>query len=330
MSDALDSLLSEMQVYYTWNYKSVSSSLNSLYEKGKKEQWNSSQALDWKLDVDPENLEKFPETSAILYGSDIWQRMNKKEQTECVYENTAWRLSNFLHGEQGALLSTAQLVVCVPFIEAKFYGATQVMDEGRHVEVFHRYLHEKVGTDYPVNKDLKALLDLILKDGRWDLKYLGMQIIIEGLALASIRVLRSIYKEPLLDNLLRLIMQDEARHVAFGLISLGDFYKQLSENERREREDFAYEACILMRDRLDGREMWEKLGLPVKECIEHNNNSIIMREFRQILFSHIIPNLKKLNLLSERIRPRYEEMGVLVFENNLSSEQEIASSNVIN
>jgi hypothetical protein len=328
MKDALDNLLTEMEVSYTWNYESVNSSLKSLYEKGKKEQWNSSQDLDWKLDIDPENLEKFPETSAVLYGSNIWERMNKKERKQCIYENTAWRISNFLHGEQGALLSTAQIVVSVPFIEAKFYGATQVMDEGRHVEVFHRYLNEKVGTSYPVNNDLKTLLDLILKDIRWDIKYLGMQIIIEGLALASIRVLRSIYKEPLLDNLLKLVMQDEARHVAFGLMSLADFYKQLSENDRREREDFAYEACVLMRDRLDGREMWEKLGLPVKECIEHNNNSIIMQGFRQSLFSRIIPNLKKLGLLSDRIRPKYEKMGVLVFENDLSSEQEIATSSV--
>lgn len=328
MKDALDNLLTEMEVSYTWNYESVNSSLKSLYEKGKKEQWNSSQDLDWKLDIDPENLEKFPETSAVLYGSNIWERMNKKERKQCIYENTAWRISNFLHGEQGALLSTAQIVVSVPFIEAKFYGATQVMDEGRHVEVFHRYLNEKVGTSYLVNNDLKTLLDLILKDIRWDIKYLGMQIIIEGLALASIRVLRSIYKEPLLDNLLKLVMQDEARHVAFGLMSLADFYKQLSENDRREREDFAYEACVLMRDRLDGREMWEKLGLPVKECIEHNNNSIIMQGFRQSLFSRIIPNLKKLGLLSDRIRPKYEKMGVLVFENDLSSEQEIATSSV--
>lgn len=330
MNDALESLLSEMEVRYTWNYESVNLSLKSLYEKGKKEQWNSSQALDWGSDVDPENLEKFPETSAVLYGSNIWERMNKKEQTQCVYENTAWRLSNFLHGEQGALLSTAQLVVSVPFIEAKFYGATQVMDEGRHVEVFERYLNEKVGVSYPVNKDLKALLDLILKDIRWDIKYLGMQIIIEGLALSSIRVLRNIYKEPLLDNLLRLVMQDEARHVAFGLMSLADFYKQLSENERQEREDFAYEACVLMRDRLDGREMWEKLGLPSKECIEHNNNSLIMRDFRQTLFSRIVPNLKKLGLLSDRIRPRYEEMGVLIFEDDASSEHEIIASSLTN
>jgi hypothetical protein len=316
----IERLLAEAEIIYNWNYESQHQNLRSLYEKGKKEQWNASVDLDWSTDVDPENSETFPDSSALLYGSKVWERMTRQERIQMRYESTAWRLSNFMHGEQGALLATAQIVVSVPFIDAKFYGATQVMDEGRHVEVYERYLNTKIGTIYPINLELKKLLDLLLKDKRWDLKYLGMQIIIEGLALASIATLRHIYAEPLLDKLLKYVMLDEARHVAFGMISVADYYQNLSESERREREDFSYEACLMLRDRLTGQEIFEKMGLPVEECLEYVNSSPIMIEFRQHLFSRVIPNLKKLGLLSDRMRPKYERLGLLRFENEPSAE----------
>src|SRR5205085_9426994 len=175
----------------------------------------------------------------------------------------------------------------------------------------------------PINDSLKSLLDLLLKDSRWDIKYLGMQIIIEGLALASIALLRHIYTEPLLQKLLKYVMVDEARHVAFGIISVADFYNDLSESERREREEFAYEACVLMRDRLTGFEIFEKLGLPMKECLDFATRSPLMMEFRQLLVSRVIPSLKKLGLLSDNIRPRYEALGVLRFENEISADEAI-------
>ncbi|MEW6735844.1 MAG: ferritin-like domain-containing protein [Acidobacteriota bacterium] len=319
----IENLLSEAEVVYSWNYAAQNEKLRALYEKGKRDQWNAANDLDWSIDVDPEDPQMFPEQSAVLYGSEIWARLTTRERTRMLHENTAWRLSNFLHGEQGALLATAQIVVSVPFIDAKFYGATQVMDEGRHVEVYQRYLQEKIGITYPINSDLKSLLDLLLCDKRWDIKYLGMQIIIEGLALAAIAVLRHVYNEPLLQRLLGYVMQDEARHVAFGVISVADFYRELSETERREREEFAYQACLLMRDRLTGSEMFEKMGLPVKECVEFVENSPMMLEFRQLLFSRVIPNLKKLGLLGSHIRPKYEALGLLRFENEPTSDEEL-------
>src|SRR6185312_3759959 len=237
-----------------------------------------------------------------------------KERTAMNIQSFSWTLSQFLHGEQGALLATAQLVDAVHDLDSKLYAASQVMDEARHVDVFNRYLHTKIGFSYPVNPHLKTLLDMILKDSRWDMKFLGMQIMVEGLALAAFGMIRNNTAEPLLRDLTAYVMGDEARHVAFGVLSLRDFYKEQPESVKREREDFVYEAARLMRDRFLFQEVWEKLGLPAKECMDialHNQGQVM---FRQMLFAKIVPAIKKMDLLSERQRQRFAELGILQFE----------------
>src|SRR5687767_8592790 len=188
------------------------------------------------------------------------------------------------------------------------------MDEARHVEVYARYLHEKIGFAYPISPHLKTLLDMILKDSRWDMKFLGMQIMVEGLALAAFGMIRNNTQEPLLKELTTYVMGDEARHVAFGILSLRDYYKEQPESVRREREDFVFEAARLMRDRFLFQEVWEKTGLPTKQCMEialHNKGQVM---FRQLLFAKIVPAIKKMDLLSDRQRQRFAELGILQFE----------------
>jgi len=231
-----------------------------------------------------------------------------------------WQLCQFLHGEQGALLATAQIVTAVPWFEGKQYASTQVMDEARHVEVFRRFVLEKLGHEYPVNGELRKLLDQILTDSRWDMKFLGMQIIVEGLALAAFGTLRDTTTNPLLRDLTAYVMEDEARHVAFGVLSLREFCLDLPEREREEREDFVYEACILMRDRIQSREVWQRLGLDADECVEHAERSGIAAQFRHRLFSKIVPNVKSLGLLSERQRERFHAIDILQYENETTSD----------
>ena len=221
----------------------------------------------------------------------------------------------FLHGEQGALLATAQLVDSVQDLDSKLYAASQVVDEARHVDVYNRYLHKKIGFSYPVNRHLKSLLDLVLKDSRWDMKFLGMQIMVEGLALAAFGLIRNTTQEPLLKQLTAYVMGDEARHVAFGVLSLRDYYKEQNEAVKREREDFVYEAAVLMRDRFMLEEVWEHAGMPVKECMDITFRSQGQQMFRQMLFAKIVPALKKMDLLSNRQRERFEKLGILQFEN---------------
>jgi hypothetical protein len=171
-----------------------------------------------------------------------------------------------------------------------------------------------VGVSYPINPHLKTLLDLILKDSRWDMKFLGMQIMVEGLALAAFGMIRTTTSEPLMRELTAYVMGDEARHVAFGVLSLRDYYRDQPESVRAEREDFVYEAARLMRDRFLFQEVWEKMGMPVQECMDialHNQGQVM---FRQLLFSKIVPAIKKMDLLSDRQRVRFADLGILHFE----------------
>jgi hypothetical protein len=298
---------------YSWNYAMVRRELHRLYEKAKREQWNGGEALPWHLAVDPES-EILPDVQIPVYGTHIWEKCTPAEVRTLRRESLRWMLSNFMHGEQGALLATAQIVDATPSMEGKFYGATQVMDEARHVEVFARYLGEKLGGPYRINQHLKSLLDTILTDGRWDMKYLGMQIMVEGLAMAAFGFMYQTCSEPLLKDLLHNVIRDESRHVAFGVIALDDYFAQLSDRERREREEFLFEGCRLMRDRLLARDVWEVMGWPVDEVTQIVLHSPTMSEFRKVLFAKIVPNVKRLGLLSPWLRERFAEIDILKFE----------------
>jgi hypothetical protein len=296
---------------FTWEYDEGRDRLLSLYERGKEKQWNANTRLDWSVDVDPGSPENAPDYYIPIYGSDIYERMNEKERCELRHHMSGWLNSQFLHGEQGALVCTAQIVQSVPDIDCKFYAATQVMDEARHCETYSRYLREKVELAYPINPNLKALLNDVVADPRWDMTCLGMQIMIEGLALAAFALIRDFSEEPLAKAINAYVMQDEARHVAFGRLSLRDFYPQLTQAERDEREEFVVYASYLMRDRLQGREVWEHLGLPVEECLEYTENSEMMGEFRKMLFSRIVPTIKDLGLFGPKVQKAFTDMGVI-------------------
>jgi len=311
---SIETLETMLDVTYTWGYQETRQKLRDLYDKAVRAQWISDEVLPWQSDVDLERP-MGPEQLMPLFGSDIYNKMTERERKTVNIETFSWTLSQFLHGEQGALLASAQLVDSVKDLDSKLYAASQVVDEARHVDVYNRYVHTKIGFAYPVNPHLKTLLDMILKDSRWDMKFLGMQIMVEGLALAAFGMMRNNTSEPLLRDLTAYVMGDEARHVAFGVLSLRDYYKEQPESVRKEREDFVYEAARLMRDRFLFQEVWEKQGLPAKECMDialHNQGQVM---FRQMLFAKIVPAIKKMDLLSDRQRQRFAELGILQFEN---------------
>jgi hypothetical protein len=309
----IESIETTLDVTYSWGYQDTRAQLRDLYSKAKRSQWNPDDVLDYSVDVDL-GKPMMPDMFHPLYGSDLFDKLTQGERDQLNAEMASWTLSQFLHGEQGALLAAAQLVTSVPDLDSKLYGSTQVVDEARHVDVYNRYLHQKIGFAYPVNPHLKTLLDMILKDSRWDMKFLGMQIMVEGLALAAFALMRQNSYEPLLRDITRYVMGDEARHVAYGVLSLRDHYAERSEAERREREDFVYEASVLMRDRFLMQEVWAKMGMPVERCTELalNNNGQIL--FRQWLFSKIVPAIKKIGLLSDRQRERFQQLGILHYE----------------
>ena len=308
-----ESMRVEYSMAYSWEYNVARVDLRALYEKSKDLMWNA-RALPWSTNVDPE-AENIPDNLNPLHGSAVWRKLDAAGKIPMLRRNIAsYMLSNFLHGEQGALLATAQIVNCVPSADAKLYAAAQVMDEARHVEAYDRYLREKVELVYPITTPLKQLLDTILTDSRWDMKYLGMQIMVEGIALAAFGLIHQSSNEPLIREITERIMQDEARHVAFGVLSLKDVYREMPENELRDREEFIVESSRLMRDRFLGQDVWARLGLPKRECEEASEKSEMMQLFRTLLFSKIVPNVKRLGLLTPRVRQGFADLGVLHFE----------------
>jgi hypothetical protein len=239
--------------------------------------------------------------------------MNDREKGEVRHHQIGWQFSQFLHGEQGGLMCASKIVNTVPTIDAKFFAATQVIDEARHVEVFSRYVHEKLELVYPLNANLQSLLDDALTDSRWDMTYLAMQVLIEGLALAAFSLIRNNATDPLSKALIAYVMQDEARHVMFGRLALRDYYPQLTQAERDEREEYCVDACYRMRNRFLGEEIWARLGLPVAEVVEVVEHSELNKLFRSYLFSRIVPVLRDIGLWGPRIRDAFDDMGVLAF-----------------
>lgn len=317
---------------FTWDYRVSRPALRKLYEKAKVGQWNATTDLDWSTEVDPEKVvagDQLAIAAGIdphLYDDTVIGHWGPAEWLAFGVENRRWTLSQFLHGEQGALLCTAKITETVPWYDAKLYASTQVVDEARHVEVFGRYLDEKMGGGYQVNAHLRMLLDDIIGDSRWDMTYLGMQVMVEGLALAAFGFLHQLTEEPLLRKLLRYVMSDEARHVAFGVLSLREAYDQMTDAELRDRQEFAYEAAVRMRDRFLSQEVWERMGVAPRDVLP-----IVMRDptrelFQRMLFSKIVPNCKKLGLLDRNdqwLRHRFEEMGVIDFEDWDDSSEEL-------
>jgi hypothetical protein len=321
--EVLHAVKSDADTLFTWDYSLARPHLRKLYEKAKTGQWNGSIDIPWETPVDVEKT--IAADQAVLgrgvdpewYSGTPLERWADKEWLEFGIQSRKWMLSQFLHGEQGALICTAKITETVPWYDAKLYASTQVVDEARHVEVFARYLDEKLGGGYQINSHLGMLLDDVVKDARWDMTYLGMQIMVEGLALAAFGFLHQLTTEPLLKHLLRYVMSDEARHVAFGVLSLKEVYEGMSDSELKERQEFAFEASVRMRDRFLQQEVWSYMGVNAKDIVPLMLQDPSRKMFQQMLFSKIVPNCKKLGLLERNdqwLRRRFEDLGVIQFE----------------
>jgi len=307
------------QAHFDWTYQRDQDELRKLYEAAKVSQWNATTDLDWSIQVDPydPHHDLFPEALSPLPDIPSYRGLSLREQQTHRHGLAAWMLSQFLHGEQGALFAACQVTEAIQWLDGKLYGSTQVVDEGRHVEVFYRYLSEKLGKLYPVNDNLYTLIDALMTDGRWDLKFLGMQIMIEGLALGAFGTMRQTSREPLLRELLKYVITDEARHVHYGVVSLREYYRTLPPADLREREDWAFEVAVLMRNRFLAHEFYDEFyghTMSRKQWDELILSSAYMRKFRQTMFRRLVPNLKRINLMSDRIRPHYAALGLLEFE----------------
>src|SRR5580658_2724359 len=329
MSDAFKVVHDHADRIYLWNYDRSREQLVKLYNRGAASQWQSAVDLDWSTDVDPEKLVDLNTAQARLFreagqipGSPI-ASWGEKEYIALGLEQLKASLSQFMHGEQGAMMTAAKIVETVPWIDARYYAATQTTDEARHTEVFAKYLHDKVGEAYPMSPFLEEQIMVLLADSRWDIAYLGMQVIIESLALAAFGDMHRSTEEPLLKKLLRYVMSDEARHVAFGILSLSELYAELSEPELKDRQEFLLENTIRNRTRATTPEVWERLGvdpaalLPFLIEASQKLKMGFNRQFMAGFFSKLVPNVRKLGLLDANngyLRQAWGEAGLLEWE----------------
>jgi len=307
-----------MELHWTWNYGHEVEELKSLYEKGKVNQWNAETDLDWSIPVSKDEWLANPESSLL---AQLTKLMGKDEATQkaAMFDEYAYTLSQLLHGEQAALQLCGQLTNVCEHMDEKFYAASQVADEARHVEVFARYIDEKLDGGYQVNAHLRMLLDDIISDSRWDMTYLGMQVMVEGLAPAAFGFMHQMTEVTLLKKLLRYVMSDEARHVAFGILSLQEYYEGLDAREIRDRQEFAFAAVDQMRKRSVTTELWDNVGVDGEWVLDQILARREQREMQGILFSKIVPNCKKLGLLDVGdgwLRERFGEIGILKYEDH--------------
>ena len=304
---------------FDFGYSGDFPEMYDLYRRAVANQWDGDTKLDWSTDVDPERperllmpLEFVPVAGLAEHGI----RLDAKEQRRFLHDFTSFILSQFLHGEQGALYASAQVTESVKWFDGKFYGATQVMDEARHVEVFLRYIETKLGKLYPINDNLFTIIDSLMYDSRWDMKFLGMQIMIEGLALGAFNTMYQSTGEPLMKEMLRYVIQDEARHVHYGVLALKQHYSTLGDAEIREREDWAFEVGLLMRNRFLAHEVYDEWfggRLRRREWDAIMTELPLMRRFRSLMFKRLIPNLEYIGLFSPRIQTHYEQAGLMEF-----------------
>jgi hypothetical protein len=316
---------------FTWEYADSRKDLLALYEKSKRQQWNASERIDWSQELSPENPMELPDDQISIYGSEIWRKLSEAQKVALRRHTQAWNISQFLHGEQGALIGAAKIIQQLPSLDAKLCAATQVVDEARHAEAFARLLHEKFDLAYPIMPPLRSLLKDVVGHKEWDFTYLGIQVIIEGAGLAAFQTIRDKAQNPLAVQVNAFVMQDEARHVAFGRLELRDYYPKLSQAEREQREEFVIDACYLMRDRMMPTEVWDALGLDIGQCKEVHMNSSNVQRWSTRLFSRIVPTVRDIGLWGPRVRRAFESMGVIHFalvdtDDRLSRDDHIAEA----
>ena len=317
---------------FSWKYDRERDQLVTLYNKAMASQWDSINDLDWSTDVDPERLvneAKEPNVTVELAkaAKDVdgspFANWSDKEFTQLGIESMKANLSQFMHGEQGAMMVAAKIVETVPWIDAKYYAATQTMDEARHTEVFAKYLHTKLGDAYPMSPFLDEQIQALVEDSRWDIAYLGMQIVIESLALAAFGNLLRSTQEPLLKKLIRYVLSDEARHVAFGVLSLAEYYENLTEAELLDRQEFLAENTIRNRTRSTTPEIWERMGVKVSDAVPalteaaQKLDTSLFTSFQHAFYAKLVPNTRKLGLLDANnghLRTLWGEAGLLEFE----------------
>jgi hypothetical protein len=328
----VDVLKSPMEICWQFSYEMDNEKLKTLYSKAKRLQWDAEQAIDWSTPIDP-SRPLIDEDRFGLNQLPFVQRMSKSQQEALRAHIAAWQLSQFLHGEQGALMTAAALTHAVPDYEGKLYAATQTMDEARHVEVYDRYI-KKLALVYPMSKGLKEVIDKTLKSDRWVKIAIGMNMVVEGLALGAFQNMRKSTSCELLRSIVEGVLRDEARHVAFGNVYVSEAIAKMHPDDREDVADFAFEVVCAMRARQRGSDengnyapdpgfvdVLVAVGIDpgdfVRGIMEARGSGVRVQPPADQVHAYrdlMMPALVRVGAVTERARARYAEAGVKIYE----------------
>lgn len=313
-------LESRFETLYQRDYTVHASDMRRLYENAKRDQWDASRDIDW---TQPVNLEGgiFADGMIDGYGSNIWNKLDAKKQRELNVEFSCWRISQLLHGEEGAMLACSQLVDMVPTNDAKFFQSTQVVDEARHTEVLARYLTDKCGGRiYPMSSNIKLLFDYLLGQGKWFIKTAGLQLIAETMAVGLFRMIGETSPDPVLRSIAKRILSDESRHMGFSVLGLPELLQSLSPSDMHELEDFTAEACRLVMRGQFPKEAFETVGFSSSEIEEvkkarveaarSNDHELFRQTFRREMYTQLVSNIKKVGLMTPRTAENLRKLGI--------------------
>ena len=305
---------------FEFDYSVQAEDMRGLYEKAKRDQWNASRDIAWDVPA-PADGRVLSDQLIDIYGSPIWERLSERERVELNRRIAAWRLSVLVYGEQGALLACSQLVDIVTGADQKFFQATQVVDEARHNEVLERFLETRLdGLHYPMPENERLIFDSILTDRRWYIKTIALQLVAETFAVAMFKMMGEAAADPVLREICRRILQDESRHMGFGMLALPAIVREASATERREMEDY---TCMALEKVLTGffpleayrdagfsRGQIDEVRSYRREAAARNDYAMYRKYFRRDMHASMVNNLARIGLLTERVRPRLAALGI--------------------
>jgi P-aminobenzoate N-oxygenase AurF len=311
---------SAMDTVFEFDYTVQVEDMRGLYEKAKRDQWNAARDIKWDT-PEPSDGRVLADELVDIHQSPIWDRLSDKDRVELNRRITAWRLSVLVYGEQGALLACSQLVDTVAGTDAKFFQATQVMDEARHNEVLERYIQHRLGgLHYPMPENERFIFDAILTDSRWYIKTIALQLVAETFAVSMFRMMQECAVDPLLGEICGRILQDESRHMGFGMIALPAIVRDAGERERHEMEDFTCSALEKVLTGFFPAEAYRDIGFSPAQIAEvqshrrgvaaRNDYAVFRKHFRRDMHTSMVANLARIGLLTERVRPRLEALGI--------------------
>jgi hypothetical protein len=314
---------------FSWEYNDHRKELLALYEKSKREQWDAQTRIDWTIETDPKNPMGIDETIIPLYGTELWGKLSQQKRDDIIYDYNAYLIGAFIHGEQGAMISAAKIIESAPDHDAKWLATTQAIDESRHIEAFGKFAH-RIDMIRPVQRSLMKMYEIAFKSDKWDLVFLNSHVVAEGWGMGSMQLMRDNASNPLAKSMLAYIMQDEARHIAFGRYILKDFYKNLTPQELMDREDYLIACVMWLYARLDFNEILDH-HLDMKDVGRQIKENVAYHKVKKHMMSRIVPIIKEIGLLTPRIQKTFTKLGILEnvnlnFDDMWREDDEIAAS----